>query len=468
MTPLELVLSQYTLPDKIKEVHPKQVRAINEQAYLPNSGQWLGTGTGKTLVASVTSLYKKIKYGVPTVIIMPPLLIEQWDRWLAEFKPKLKVVAYHGTPAHRKSLSFEGADFVLVGPQIFKKEYDKFMTFFLPIHPNVVVDEATMVCNIGTGTHEAIYDFAIGCNQELLTGTPANNPMDAYGLLKFTNPGAYRNLKHFENMHVEGRDFFDRPNEFKNLGMLKSALAKNSQTILFSDMYPHMPDPLYMPYKYSLSPKHMKLYTQLAEQQLLILPDGGKIEATTASKIIHALGQLIVNWEYFSQDESNISEAIKHVEQKLEELGDGKLVVFANYKLSIAALIKNLGTKYGAVAINSEVTQVQKQRNLDRFTNDPKCRLIVIQPKSGGYGLDGLQHVCNYSMFLEPCTIPRDFHQSVARLLRTGQRSRVVVYLPTAEGTLQYRRFKQLLANDELMNQFVTTKAELREMIYGR
>lgn len=468
MTPVELVLSHYKLPDRIKELHPLQVRAINEQAYLPNSGQWLGTGTGKTLVATMTSLWKKIRYGVPTVIIMPPLLVDQWVAWLEQFQPKLKVVAYQGTPKQREALSFNGSDFVVVGAQIFKKDYDRFMRHFLPLHPNVVVDEATMVCNVGTGTHEAIYDFAIGCNQELLTGTPVNNPMDAYGLLKFTNPGAYRNYKHFENMHVDGRDFFDRPNEFKNLGMLKAALAHNSQTILFSDMYPHMPDPLYIPYEYRLDPKHMKLYTQLAEQQLLVLPDGGKIEATTASKVMHALGQLIVNWGYFSQDDSNVSEAIKHVEQKLNEMGDGKLVVFANYKLSIAAIIKHLGPKYGAVAINSEVTQTQKQRHISSFINDSKCRVVAIQPKSGGYGLDGLQHVCNFAMFLEPCTIPRDFHQSVARLQRTGQRARVGVYLPTAAGTLQFRRFKQLLANDELMNQIVVTKAELREMIYGR
>lgn len=466
MTPLELVLQHYQLPARIKTVHPLQVRAINEQAPLMNSGQWLGTGTGKTLVATVTSLYKKLVHGVPTVVIMPPILVEQWERWLSGFTPKLRVLAYQGTPKQREKLSLDGMDFVLVGAQIFKKDFNRLMRHYLPLHPNVVVDEATMVCNIETGTHEAVYDFAVGCAQELLTGTPANNPMDVYGLLKFTNPGAYRHFKEFDDMHVVSRDIFKKPNEFQNLPILKDRLAQNAQTILFSDMYPDMAEPLYIPYTYKLSDKHYTLYRQLAEQQLLLLPDGGKIEATTATKIMHALGQLIINWAYFTQDEKCISEALHHVEQKLAELGSGKLVVFANYKLSVSAVVRYF-TKVKAVAINSEVSESQKQRNIAQFIDDPKCRLIVIQPKSGGYGLDGLQHVCNYTMFLEPCTIPRDFHQSVARLQRTGQTARVVVYLPTAEGTLQFRRFKQLLANDELMNQVVYTKAELRELIYG-
>lgn len=38
--------------------------------------------------------------------------------------------------------------------------------------------------------------------------------------------------------------------------------------------------------------KHLKLYRKLAEEELLKLPDGGKIDATQATKLVHALGQI--------------------------------------------------------------------------------------------------------------------------------------------------------------------------------
>lgn len=465
MTPFELVQQHYTFPSWLTPF-PLQVKAINEQATLAHSGQWLDTGTGKTFVATATSLFKLITQRRQTVVIMPPILVRQWANWLRTITPALSITEYRGTPAKRKALSLN-ADFVLVGAQVFQRDYERFSAHFFHVKPNVVIDEATMVANVGTQTHDSIYEFAMGCNQELLTGTPASNPMNAYGLLKFTSPGTYRNLKHFENMHVEGRDFFDNPCDFKDLHLLRGALERNSQRILFEDLYPDIEEPLYSHYNYDLDDKHYKLYTELAENQLLLLPDGGKIEATTASKIIHALGQIVGNWHYFSQDPKNISQMVRVIEQKMGELGDKKLVVFANYRMTIKHLTEYF-TPLGAVAVNSEVSEGQKAKNIQRFCDDPKCRLIMIQPRSGGYGVDGLQRVCHHAMFVEPCTVTRDFHQAVARLKRTGQTKRVMVHMPTASGTVQMRGFRALLKNDALTNQIIRNKADLRDMLFGR
>lgn len=339
---------------------------------------------GKTFCSTAIGLYHKIKWGHQVVVIMPPILLRQWGRWLAEIRPELTVTEYRGTPAQRKAMDLE-VDFVLVGSQIFKKEYERFTQQFFGKPYTVIVDEATMAGNIESDTHQKIFDFCIGHPVTVLTGTPMNAVMDAYGLLKFSAPGHYHNLRDFIEKHVDGVDFYKKPNKFKNLDALADAMLVNSKRILFEDMYPGTEAPMYDPVYYDLEPAHYKLYAKLANEELLRLPDGGKIDGTTANKLLHALGQIVCNWGHFSGVPSNKATAIDMIEQKLAELGDGKLVVFAHYKMTVAYLKEHL-KKYGVVTVNSEVTDRQKDKNVQAFIHDPRCRVMVAQFISAGKG----------------------------------------------------------------------------------
>lgn len=465
LSPTELVLQRYTLPFTL---HPKQVWAINELAPLLHAGFWLDMGTGKTVVSTVCALYQSIVWGYRVVVIMPPLLIRQWDRWLRSLKPAPTVVAYRGSPKQRAEMDLRTPQFVLVGIQIFKRDYERFQEAFGTAPRTVILDEATIIANIESANHEYVVDFSAGCPVMPLTGTPMNKPSDAYGLLKFSAPGTYRSKKQFENLHVADRDFYGMPTEWQNLDRLAEALQKNSVRILYGDMYSDIDEPLFTPIEYDLEDEHDRLYRRLVNEQMLTLPNGEKIDGTTANRLRHALGQVVVNFGHFCGNPDKKSAGLQIIEEKLQELGDGKLVVFADYRMTVRNLVSYL-QDYGAVGINSEVTEKQKDKNVDRFINDPKCRVIVIQFISGGKGLDGLQHVCHTCMFIEPCMQPRDFHQAVARLKRTGQKKRVQVLLPIAQGTLQVRGFRKLIENDTLVNQVVRNATELRlELLGGR
>lgn len=473
MTPLDIVSKNYSLPKELYgnpfELHPLQVQSINTAAPLTNVGVFLDTGTGKTVVETVLALYRMIQGAETTVVIMPPILVRQWAKWLSFVKKAdgspLTVTEYRGSPKERSKLRLD-VDFVLVGIQIFKRDYARFVDHFHGRRYHVAVDEATMLSNVDSDNHQKVYEFAMGMTQDLLTGTPINDPMNAYGLLKFTNPGCYRSLKHFENVHVEERDFWGKPCKFSNLDILRDNLKQNAVRILFEEMYPDVETPLFIPMNYDLDPAHLELYNELAEGQLLALENGGKIDATSANSLFHALGQIIVNYGHFSGNPKHKSATLGMVQERLDEIG-GKLVIFANYRMSVRLITAEF-KHVNAVAINGDATRKAKEAAVTRFVEDPSCRLITINPKSGGLGLDGLQHVCNHMMFVEPVRSPRDFHQCVARLKRTGQRRRVVVALPTAEGTLQVRAFQSLVKNDTIAARVIRNAVELRAAIFGK
>lgn len=469
MTPFETVLQHYEFPERINP-HPLQVETINDLAVLPDSGMWLDMGTGKTFVYTAIALYHKLVYGNQCVITMPPILLRQWERWLCEIipingAPPLTITNYSGTPKERAAATLT-SDFVIVGIQIFKKEYDRFVQHFTGLKYSVGVDEATIVGNIESDAHRKVFEFSIGCNRTPLTGTPMNAVMDAYALLKFSAPGKYESLRAFMNLHVEEVDFYKKPTSFKNLDLLKEAMKINSKRILFEDMYPDTEQPLFDPIYYDLDAAHTKLYRKLAEEQLLLLPDDGKIDGTTANKLQHALGQIVCNWNHFSGVPTDLSTCVEMLQQKLTDLGDQKLVVFAHYKMTVAYLSQHL-KKFGAVTINSEVSEKQKDKNKQRFIDDPMCRVIIIQFISGGKGLDGMQFASHRMFFAEPCQQPRDFHQCVGRLKRMGQRRRVHVMMGIANKTVQVRGFKNLLTNDEIVNQVIRNATDLRNAIYG-
>jgi SNF2 family DNA or RNA helicase len=471
-TPLQVVEKYYGFPFELRKY---QVDAVNELAPLDRTGMWAEVGVGKTPMATAIALYKNIQQPkTQTIVLMPPILITQWKRWLESVDGIKRVLAYRGTPKERLEIKFKGFQFILMSIQIFKKDYIRLCDEFTEAMPLVlIVDEATSIKNSASDNHKAVRDFvnARGATLSLLTGTPLSTPNDAYGYIKLLAPSVYRNKRHFDSLHVLERDYFENVVQWGNLDLLADNLMVNSVRILKEEVLPDLKQPIYVPIRYELDRAHMKLYRTLAEEQLLLLGDGGKIDATTAPRLYNALQQIVVNWAYFSGDPGDKSQSFALVDAVMDEVGSdkndqGKLMIFSNYRMTNRALTEYLAP-YGAVAFYSEVSQKQQGINLQRFVEDPTCRVAIAQPQSAGYGLDALQYVCWDMLFLEAPIIPKDFTQAVGRIYRLGQKKPPTIRIGVAEGTIQVRLHEQLLAKDELVNKVQGGWKDLRDAIYG-
>lgn len=462
MTPYELVTQRYLLPI---EGYPFQQAAINELAPLPRSALYWEPGLGKTYGSTICALYHREFGAHKTLVIMPPILIPTWSRWLARVKrvdgSPVKVVAYRGSPAERRAMQLEG-DFILMSMQIFKKDYERIHhdTIFDRLH--IILDEAQCIKNVGSQNYKLFRDFTSEHTVQLLTGTPLSTPADGYAYIKLVAPSVYRTLHQYEQIHVAERDFFGNVTGWRNLDLLAENLLVNADRKTKEQVLVDLPECITVPLEYDLAPMHQRLYRKMVEDELLKLPDDQKIDLTQASALYHALGQVVMGWDHFSGKPENVAAGFDLIEEVLDELGDKKLIVFANYRRTNGAI----AARFKCPAVYGEITAKEKQANLDRFINDPKCRLITMAPSAGGVGVDGMQASCSDVLFIEPPPLA-NYIQALSRVHRNGQRQVVTVRVASANGTVQQTRLKALVAQEELVQPLQGSKASLRAALYG-
>lgn len=469
LAPYDLVLSKFELPPGI-ERREWQALAINETAVKERAGLYAEVGTGKTLLSTLNALFKLILEGRTTIVAMPAILIPGWLRWLRKIQG-ITVCDYRGLPQKRKTLNLK-VNFVVMSMQIFKRDYDHLMDNFKGKKLTLIVDEATSIKNIESGnyryTKQTVDDE--DCHLQLLTGTPLNTPGDAYAYVKLIAPRIYLNHNQFNLLHVGKRDFYDKVTEWTNLPLLKENMRVNSIRLLRNDVL-QIAEPIYDAIPYDLYPEHYALYKALMDAQLDLIPNKDAIDSITESKIRSRAQQLIWNYPYFANELGAKSAPYELLDEIINQLGchergGRKLIIFGNFKMSMAGIKAHLGKDYVGV-INGDYSGKQKELYIQSFISDPRWNIILIHPESGGAGLDGLQHVCSDAIFVESPTTAIGFQQCVGRISRDGQIGTAQIRVATANKTVQVHLHSQLLTNDEQAGYVQGSFKSLRLQIYG-
>lgn len=468
-TPYQISVAAHPLPYTMWTC---QSDSVDQLAELPRSGLYAEVGMGKTGMATAMANYQRIvKMAQCHFVLVPPILTTAWMRWLAKI-PGVTSVVYEGTPTQRKKIKLLGHDFVVMSLQIFKRDYVYLFEMFKDYDVGGIVDEATAIKNVESQNHQKVRDFFVGRTLMLLTGTPLATPADGYAYIKLIAPTIYRSKRMFEMTHVESRDFFGNVQKWMNLDVLQKNMKVNTVRLLKAEHLPDLKLPIYDPIPYHLAPEHLALYNRLVEDQLIELENGGKIDATSVSKLFACLQQIVMNWGHFSGNMENVSAGFDVMDQVIEEVGcrrsdGGKLLVFANYRMTMGT-IRQRYQDCGIQIINGDTTPKDRIKFVDSFV-DPSgaCRTLAIQPKSGGYGLDGIQTVCNDVLFPESPTSPIEFEQCVGRVYRPGQKYTPHIRIAEAQRTIQSRLLQLLLKNDELTTFVQGGLKSLRAALYG-
>jgi SNF2 family DNA or RNA helicase len=371
----------------------------------------MGTGKTKVLIDNLAMLYDKGKVN-GALIIAPKGVIGTWynnelPTHLPDHIGNVTILWQSNiTKKQQEKLEtlfeVEEALHVLI-MNVEALSTDKGMKFaekFLSCHETMVaIDESTTIKNPKASRTKNILSLAGSAKyRRIMTGSPVTkNPLDLFSQCYFLDPfhldhDSYYSFRMryaiMKTANIAGRKI-QLVSGFKNLGELSDKLQPFSYRVLKEDCL-DLPDKIFIKRQIQLTPDQFKLYSQMKEKALAIL--NGKVVSTK-----NALTQIMrlhqITCGHFSSDDG-ATQPIKN--NRITELMDvleeteGKAIIWAHYQYDITSIIEAVTKKYGVESIVDYyglTPQEERQPNIKRFQDDPKCRFMVGTPSTGGYGI---------------------------------------------------------------------------------
>ena len=396
-----------------KKPYKHQLTALEKSWNKETYGYFMEMGTGKTkvLIDNMSMLYDKGKID-SALIIAPKGVVKTWyEQELPAHLPNhIENVTVLWQPLINKKqqekleslFEIETALQILVmNVEAFStKKGVEFAQKFLNSHRTLMaIDESTTIKNPNAKRTKSIIALSdLSKYRRILTGSPVTkNPLDLYSQCKFLSPWlldfssyyAFRNrYAEMKTLHMHGRSI-QVVDKFKNLGELSDQLKGFSYRVLKEDCL-DLPDKIFIKRNISLTPDQFKLYQQMKEKAMAVL--NGK-SVTTVNALTQLMRLQQITCGHFTADDGSI-QTVKN--NRLSELIDildeieGKAIIWAHYQHDITNIIKEVIKVHGPGSIVDYyglTPQEERQSNIKKFQDDPKCRFIVGTPSTGGYGI---------------------------------------------------------------------------------
>lgn len=454
--------------------YPFQRQAILAAHEKKSSLLKMDVGTGKTIVSWFLALASTINTDICQILILcPPTLIRKWHEFVKEFDGIPSSCAYQGSPGERARMDLTES-VIIMGYQIFLRDFDKIYYQVKNRQIFVICDEVSLrstksqtykklrqlfynvetvkqLNNLGTLDIEPVKPFT------LLNATPVSNPAQAYGYIKTLTPIVYKTEQQFNYLHVAKFDQYKKPKAYKNLDLLEESF-KLRRFDANADELLDIPPITYIPIKYDLDPKHLKLYKKMTGTAVAEFPAFAARNGQEIDSLFTRLQQLVTNPEMFGAEFPPMY--LEMLDERLEELGpDEKVIIYAHFVDTNRRILKHLGKT--AVGLWSDFSQDQKNKSEDAFKAD--VNRMVAHCKSGGVGLD-LQHA-RHEIFVEIPPDPPTFRQAVGRIHRDGQARNQFVTIFLAAGTIQERIYYNLIVKDKVLSEVIGDKKSLQDFL---
>ena len=426
----------------------------------------MGTGKTKVLIDNASMLYDKGKIN-GLLIIAPKGVVKTWHEqeipahlpnhienvtvlWQANItkgqSKKLGTLFKTGEELHVLIMNVEAFS---------TTKGTDFAAKFISSHNTLMaIDESTTIKNPKAQRTKNILKLSTRTKyRRIMTGSPiTKNPLDLYSqceflspwLLDYTSYYAFRNrYAEMKTMHIHGRSI-QVVDKFQNLGELSETLQGFSYRVLKEDCL-DLPDKNFTKRQITLTPDQRKLYNQMKETALAHL--NGK-QATTMTVLTQLMRLHQITCGHFTADDGTIQRvASNRVNELIEILSEmeGKAIIWAHYQWDIKDIIKEIVKVYGpgsVVDYYGLTPQSERQDNIRKFQDDPKCRFMVGTPSTGGYGitLTAANTVIYYSNGYDL----EQRLQSEDRAHRIGQKKNVTYVDIIAEDTVDEKIVKAL------------------------
>lgn len=419
---------------------------------------WLDMGTGKTLLALELLRYWHqaglLKRAI--VFVTSDKAFNTWEKQLLGFKIDLPFVSLEGSSADKweqlESLD-EGLVFlpypgalamvsqrVKVKGKIKMRLDPKLVKRLSAWADGLVLDESTKVGNHQSLTYKLIAQLKKRAEiRYALAGRPfGRDPTMLWPQYNLIDDGETLG----ETLGIFRAAFFNEKDSRYGRYVKDYTFKKTMEPVL-SKMMRHrsitygaeecielpkvVPDPQYL----TLPEETKAYYRRLVEQMIAAKGNWREVK-----NVFLRMRQLSSGFIGMKDDETGEkAEIVFDQNPKLERLLElvdelpesRKAVVFYAFTLSGRTIVDRL-KDMGLNPIWLWSGTKDSRKELNRFANDPKSTVAVVNNQLAAMSLDGLQHVANYDMFYESPVSSIDREQAERRLVRDGQKRTVFRY----------------------------------------
>jgi len=446
--------------------------------------------TGKSIVMQLAAIYFA-HYGMKSIIIMPPILFDQFAETFANIANHGQHVhVLNGTPNSRLKLLEDIADgnstatILLMSKEVFKLNLLDIMQagfqvcMFDECHQGL--QKALTKTKQGKRTTYASIKYFVDHTEDarlvLSTGTPITNELiGTYPIISLKSPQAYTSEDDFNYTHVTYNLMQVRtprgirqirtpdPNGYKEVGLLTRNLHHQAVRARKLDVL-DIKRPNLQEVPITLHKAHYALYRRVMQEKILEI--GTKmIDARNAAKLRMFALQLITDPGIAYQPAPN--NAVMEAVQTLLDTSDvkhNKVVLFANFNASVEILAKTFSKLKPAVVYGPNGPE-KNMVQVKIFRTDPACRILIANPQAGGVGLT-LGDIAQTVIFVEPVSTPGAFDQAASRVILSGQTEPVVIYFLRINNTISKRATEVMLGRAAQANEVnKDTKSMLDELL---
>ena len=371
----------------------------------------MGTGKTKVAIDNIAMLYDNGKIN-GALIIAPKGVYKNWysqeipDHLPDHIKPTTvlwKSLINKTQQEELDKLFQPGLDLhiLVMNVEAFstKKGVDFAGRFLNSHNAFMAIDESTTIKNPGAKRTKNIVALGKYAKyRRILTGSPVTkSPLDLYKQCEFLDEYLLDHSSYYtfrtryavlRKAHFNGRSV-EIVVGYKNLGELSDKLKPFSYRVLKDDCL-DLPKKTFMKRTITLSAEQDKVYKQM--KQMALAHMNGKM-ITTASALTQLMRLHQITCGHFTADDGSIqtikNNRISELTDLLEEV-EGKAVIWAHYQYDVNEIVKTITKEYGEDSIVTYyglTPQDERQDNIKKFQDDPKCRFLVGTPSTGGYGI---------------------------------------------------------------------------------
>ena len=419
-----------------------QRQALIEGAKLQNFAYFMEMGTGKTKVAIDNTAYlyqeKKIDFAF---VIAPNSVYQNWKKEIDFHCPEeTNIYIWKVTKDKTFKLDPNKLTFILMNVEALShasgKKWLEYKLLKHGMRSMVILDESTSIKNLKASRTKAIIKLGkLARYKRILTGSPiTKSPLDLFSQCAFLDKKllGYENFTVFKSRYAvmysieRGGYNIQIPKYYVNLEELEYKLKNFSYRVRKKDCL-DLPEKMYVQRNIELPDEQRLAYEKLKATALILLKND---EVSYNNKLTELLKLQQVANGFVKTNDGNIVDfktnaKLKELMSILEESED-KCIIWANYVHNIEMIKKKLGEVYGensVVSIYGKDSVDIRNKAVESFQSDDRCRFLVGNPTVGGYGLT--LTAAKYVIYFSNSYNLEVRQQSEDRAHRYGQTSQV-------------------------------------------